>query len=60
MHKIIFKFTAVIASTVGSFAVSPKIECPKLLKPEIRVEKQKPADSLELPKAICNKKTALS
>jgi len=60
MQKIIFKFATVITSAVSSLAASPGIECPKILKPEIRVEKIKPVDSFGTPKISCNKKTALS
>ncbi|RZJ68979.1 hypothetical protein [Flavobacterium sp.] len=60
MQKVIFKFTAVVASTIASLTSGPKIECPKLLLPEIRVEKIKPIESPELPKTLSKTKTALS
>lgn len=60
MQKIIFKFTVVVTSAVASHTALPKIGFPKLLKPEIRVEKSKTNDSLPETKIVANRKTALS
>ncbi|NUY80624.1 hypothetical protein HUK80_06935 [Flavobacterium sp. MAH-1] len=60
MQKIIFKFTMVVTSALASHTVETKLQMPQLPKPEIRVEKAKPADSLPATKLECNKKTALS
>ncbi|MBD3581994.1 hypothetical protein [Flavobacterium selenitireducens] len=60
MHKIIFKFATVVTTAIVSHTTSPKLECPRILKPEIRVEKVKANDFAPEVKLVSNKKTALS
>lgn len=60
MHKIIFKFAMVVTTTIASHTTVPQIECPKILKPEIQVEKEKANDIAPQVKLVPNKKTALS